>query len=664
MSFSLTPRRGTSIAAGGVVALLLMALAAIGLAPRAEAAFSLSKCGGVEITGRGASFARDAHKLFNGFFKTSFCPGSGLSVSYEPLGSGAGREAVKNRALPPRFGMTDEAPNATETLRIEKGVPASGDPNDPLNPFVINTEDDGKIHIVPAAVGAVAALVNLPNGCTQEKINAIPTSAAQPVSRTDEEDKNGDTIPDGVVRLRFSKDVYEEIWAQGATTPGEEVETLEWGEVVEAFDGVAGCGDKQIIRVVRFDESGTSFAFKDYLNSILSARKWKTDFSTIGPGLTRNWPGATFGDRDDCDDAPNGIADPSDPDGPGAPGLAVDTDNLTSACAGNAAELVAKLKATDGSIGYADIATARSAGLDVTARTASSGTGSAFDNDTYWSQVENGSNVYTEPTTSQFGFRVDGEPGANCTATTFVEKGASTLASWFNTSGVNSAAGYGICSLTYGLVFDDSAEIWGNTPPEQAKARTVKDYWTALLSDSAQVQLPLNDYAPLPEDIQAIAKAGIASVSWDKAGGGQEPGEGDGGGDDDKKGDTTPPPPPPPSNLFSLPKKSISSKTGQATVSVKIPGPGKVELVGTANVPSANSSRVHKKKITVGKVVLTAGKAGTYNLTLKPSAAAKKRLREKGKLQVSLKVTYTPTGGTAKTSNSSVTLKLGTKKGK
>lgn len=644
----------------GALALVMAALVAVSMAPRAEAAFSLSKCGGVEITGRGASFARDAHKLFNSFFKTSFCPGSGLSVSYEPLGSGAGREAVKNRALPPRFGMTDEAPNATETLRIEKGVPGSGDPNDPLNPNVINTEDDGKIHIVPAAVGAVAPLVNLPNGCTQEKINAIPTSAAQPVSRTAEEDKNEDTIPDGVVRLRFSKAVYEEIWAQGATTPGEEVEFLEWGEVVPAFNGVAGCGDKPIVRVVRFDESGTSFAFKDYLNTILSARKWKTDFSTVAPGLTRNWPGATFGDRDDCDDAPNGIAEASDPDGPGAPGLAGDTDNLTSGCANGNGELVAKLKATDGSIGYSDIATARSAGLDVTARTAASGTGSAFDNDAYWTQVENGSNAFTEPTSSEFGFRVDGDPGANCTSTTFVEKGASTLASWFNTSGVNSPAGYGICTLTYGLVFDDNAEVWKNTPAEQAKARTVKDYWTALLSDAAQNQLPVNDYAPLPESIQAISQAGIASVSWDKAGGGEEPGEGGnkGGGGDDKGGGGGTVPSPSPSNLFSLTKKSISSKSGGATVSVKIPGPGKVELIGTANVPGGKASRAYMKKIMVGKVVLTAGKAGTYSLTLKPSAAAKKRLREKGKLRVNLQVTFTPTGGSANTSNSAVTLKL------
>ena len=64
------------------------------------------------------------------------------------------------------------------------------------------------------------------------------------------------------------------------------------------------------------------------------------------------------------------------------------------------------------------------------------------------------------------------------------------------------------------------------------------------------------------------------------------------------------------------------------------------------------------KKIMVGKVTLTAGKAGTYNLTLKPSGAAKKVLRKKGKLKVNLQVTFTPTGGTANTTKSVVTLKF------
>ena len=45
-------------------------------------------------------------------------------------------------------------------------------------------------------------------------------------------------------------------------------------------------------------------------------------------------------------------------------------------------------------------------------------------------------------------------------------------------------------------------------------------------------------------------------------------------------------------------------------------------------------------------------------MTLKPSGAAKTALKDKGKLNVSLKLTFSPTGGTAKSSTSSLTLKL------
>ncbi len=69
-----------------------------------------------------------------------------------------------------------------------------------------------------------------------------------------------------------------------------------------------------------------------------------------------------------------------------------------------------------------------------------------------------------------------------------------------------------------------------------------------------------------------------------------------------------------------------------------------------------------KKTIKAGHSVLTAGKAGTYNVTLKPTGAAKTLLKKKGKLKVSLKLTFSPTGGTPSSSNSSVTLKLIKKK--
>jgi hypothetical protein len=328
-----------------------------------------------------------------------------------------------------------------------------------------------------------------------------------------------------------------------------------------------------------------------------------------------------------------------------APGgkLADSEDHLTSGCSNGNGALVAKLVATDGSVGYSDISTARanSPSLAIAPE--------ANDNDTYWTQVQNGSNTFEEPTSSPIGFRTDGPKGANCQTTEFEGVPATTFGDWSKASGVKSAVGYGICTMTYGLVFDDNSDVWGGSPAEEAKARTVKDYWQNIVSEPAQAALFPNDYAPLPEDILAIAQAGVASVNWEGAadGGGGGGGGGAGGGG----GDAGPAPLPiKPSNLFTLPRKSISSKTGGATLSVKLPGPGKLELVGTA--------KVGKKQVKVGRTVLNASKSGTFSLQLKPSAAAKQQLRKKGSLRVSLELTFTPTGGDAKTSTSSIVLKL------
>ena len=137
-------------------------LSALTLAPRADAAFSIPQCQGTDIVGRGASFARDAHGAFKLNFETFFCSG-GPAADYEPLGSGAGREVVgarrgnnttgaNSRNQIPRYGMTDEAPSTTEVNDINRGTDADG--------------DQDRIHVIPAAVGAVAPLVNFPTTAT------------------------------------------------------------------------------------------------------------------------------------------------------------------------------------------------------------------------------------------------------------------------------------------------------------------------------------------------------------------------------------------------------------------------------------------------------------------------------------------------------------------
>ncbi|HYJ21800.1 MAG TPA: hypothetical protein VEW07_07250, partial [Solirubrobacterales bacterium] len=598
-------------------------------------------CGGVNTNANGASFAKGAQESFNSYFKNFYCAGTGLGVAYNANGSGAGLEGAQLREGTSRFWGSDDPPTPAQIALMNSGAKketVEGKPK--LVPDGV-AGNEGKIHTFPVAAGAIAPLVNFPEGCNPEALaDKYRTVSAAQVS--------GTPALKGILRIRFTKIKYEKVWA------GEE--NVKWSE---AFPELAPQGvpcEVPIIRVVRFDKSGTTFGFKDYLRTINPARGWTTTFeSGTGEIGNREWPNAVFGARADCPGK----------EGPGSQADSI--DHLTSGCENGNGELVKKVISTDGSIGYSDIATARNASptFAVNASLATAPT------TPYWTQVQNGTiavgsaqegegNGFTEPTLDEAnGFKTTAattpaQKGANCiSGAIFQNTPTNSFGNWANTSGVNATSGFGICTLTYALVFDDNSPVFKNTPEEESKARTVKDYQEGIVTDAAQAQLLAADYAPLPPSLLTLARAAVAQIGWNKS----SSGGGGGGG-----GGNTPPVTPPAgggpapvviSNQFSVPRKTISSKTGGATFSVKLPGAGKLDLVGTA--------KSGKKTISVGHVVLTAGAAGTYSVTLKPSGAAKQLLSKNGSLKVSLKFTFSPSGGTANSSNSSVTLKLVTK---
>ena len=608
-------RRSRTVAVG--LALCMMALAVVGFASSASADFTTAKCAGPNILGRGASFARDAHSVFNFNFKHNYCVGTPgqdtIDVAYDAAGSGAGRLSMKVRNDTPRFGQSDEPPTTTEIEQMDKGTGTEAPSTD------TNVNDNGKIHIIPAAVGAVAPLVNFPDGCNPELLaDQFRTISAAEIIST--------PAKKALLRVRFPKTLFEEVWAG--------VRNAKWSEAFPELAGNAAC-EVPIIRVVRFDESGTTFAFKNYLNTLKGDRGWLTTYA-FGGNLTKEWPNAEYGTGGQCGAT-------------AAPGKQADTvDHLTSGCSNGNGTLTATLIATDGSVGYSDVSTARNASPSLAIDT----TKVAAPTTPYWTQVQNGSNVFTEPTADPNGYQSTGTKGANCNGVVFSNVPADTLdGDWSKTSGVNAPGTlYGICTLTYGLVFDDNAAVWGNTPGEEAKARSVKDYWESVVSDAAQGQLFSKDYAPLPAPILALSRAGVAAIGWDKAHSGKKEEEVKKPEEKDKgsSNNTTPP-----SNEFSFRK---STKKGTGKLSVKLPGAGTLDVLATA--------RVNGKKVTVAHVVVNATAAGTFDVNIKPKGAAKKALKEKGKLTVSLKLTFTPsgTGGTAKTSTSSLTLKAPAKK--
>lgn len=399
--------------------------------------------------------------------------------------------------------------------------------------------------------------------------------------------------------------------------------------------GAAARGNRVPRRLGRHDRILDPAQAREYLDRANGSRDWIPTFSGQSPGLTRNWPNATFGARADC--VVSGVAQ----QGPGSQDDV--TDQLTSGCGSGNGPLVAKLVATDGSIGYSDLSTARSQQLAITPE--------ANDNDTYFTQIQNGAggaptsgplggNQFTEATAdAQRGFRTDGLNGSNCQSTQFTGIPASTLGDWAAASGVNSPTGFGACTLTYGLLFDDYKKAYALQPDqagEERKARTVKDYWTDIVSDGGQAVLFGRDYAPLPTDIRTIARAGVDAVDWDKDASGGTTGGGTTGGGTTSGGTTGGgttggnPPPAAPSNRFSVPRISLSRRTGNATVSVRVPGPGTIVLGGRAG------------KTRVGGLRARVSSSGTYRLTIKVGRKAKRALRRRGRLRIRVTIKSPP----------------------
>lgn len=104
------------------------------------------------------------------------------------------------------------------------------------------------------------------------------------------------------------------------------------------------------------------------------------------------------------------------------------------------------------------------------------------------------------------------------------------------------------------------------------------------------------------------------------------------------------PPGPPgsdPSNKFSFGWSRLNKKTGVASLQIKVPGAGKVAVVGSKTV--AKSSATAKKESIVVVKVKAKGKAA-------------KTLKKKGKVKVKATVKFTPTGGKARTKSKTVKL--------
>lgn len=642
-------RRALLAAAAATVAAL--GAGAVG-APSAHAAFTLNACEGSTFAAQGSSFQAAMQASMKTLFESSFgCNGSPAGPTYNANGSGNGNAAMGAgggnaslncallssctspltagvRDLTTRLSGSDEPPNPTQQAAIDAGGPSSS--------------DDGVIHIIPAAAGASVLILHVPEGCDISGVDAA--NLTNGTNGTAGGADTGDRASDHTQRLRFTSDVVEKIFAadSGAQT---------WGDIAPGISGTdsnstdttndgTSCANVPIRRIVRFDNSGTTYSWKAYLNLINAGRGW---ISTYNPNPNTVWP-ALGG---------SGTASPQAATGTGC----TSADHLCSATSSGAGALARAVAQTDGSVGYADLATARLNGFDTTP-------GGSQDY-TMWAPLQNNpggtSTGYVEPTFAPAAHTTTNPTkGANCQNVNVANvptpanspNGDPTQGDWSRAYAAGGAS-YPACVLTYEEAWDDNAPVYGNTPAEEAKARSVKDYLEKIIVSSVgQGALFGADYSALPPALLTYAQNAVNAIGWDKAagnGGGGGGGGGTGGGGGGTGGGGGGGTSGPPSNLFSLPSSSASSK--QLVFSVQLPGAGSLRVVATA--------KVGRKTIAVASAKATVSAGGRVKVKLNLSAKAKAALAKakSHKLTIKVKFTFTPTGGTPRTVTRVVTVK-------
>jgi ABC-type phosphate transport system substrate-binding protein len=607
------------------------------------------------------------------------CGSGGGAVTYESKSSGCGLDAMgagisaagcaltgdkeKNGKLEyeepgyrdgtVRIGASDFPPDPEEEANIDKG-PTGG-------------QQEGQVHVIPVASAAIAVVVHFPEGCTLEGPGTGTADSGEGTINEDvstggindpKNEATGDSEVSNTLRLHLPAQALEEIWEHKIT---------EWGEIPTPT-GVSTlgahmtgtptgkdmgdtCANAPIFRIARNDTSGTSYNFKAYLSLLPSNKEdggtklWKE--GEVG-SVNTAWPIEGAGKTGIPVEVPGN-------EECAAVVSSVTTDQICRAKKEGGGSLASAVKATDGSIGYLDLATARKEGFVLTADKP---------NYLYWLPLQAVNSAESEPSKRIGHPLVFDEPTvhpeAHFNTTSVLEKGANckgadyrgipsasespdkeaTLGNWANAIATGGSA-YPVCAITYDLAFQNDATVYGSQAPEEERARTVKEYLSSVVSEPGQTELPEFDYGLLPDTTKTPlledAEKGVAAIEWNPTGAG-------GGSKEEGKNPpttttttpttTTPVTPVVPSNAFSIASAKVKGK--DIVLSLVLPDPGTIQVKATGS------------GVTVGSVSASAsGGKGTVTLAISKAALGKLAKAKGHKLSVKITVTFTPTGGTA-----------------
>ena len=699
----------TRAAIAALCAAVALALA-VCAPPAAHAEFSESlrkPCTGSAVGGEGSSAQKVAQEnVWIPVTFSSFCEGLGHSaptVTYKPDGSGCGltpmgaggatagctyessaQEKAGSRNATTRFGGSDAPPTVAQKAAMES---AGG-------------EHPGVLHVLPVASFAVAAVVHFPEGCKLEN-PALPggngntstggLKAGEKGAGAEVEGQNndptgaytGDKFSEGTLRVHIEAATVQEIWSGAGTTWGKVLERSGTVHVtgtptgaVEVEEGITECKNVPVRRIVRRDGSGTTYNFKAYLSLLPGALSAGKNVWSESPvvGDNTNWPLSAGGEKTAPPEVPTPPTKKEEEEkGKTGKQIEEETKKFTNVCnKTQSAHLICRglenggggvakaVEATDGSIGYLDLATAHQKNFTITSESKNGGKPDY----TYWvplqtvnpKEVEEGKSGvggnFVEPSQNPLlNLSTEGEgAGANCTNADYrgypTGGGDPTLGDWSQSIGTGSldTKTFPACGLTYDFAWDDDATVYGVSEAEEKKARTVKDYLTALTTVEGQTEILAVNYGKLPSNVQAIARKGVEAIGWHKS-------EGTGSGKEEVKkpepkaeeksgGGTVITPP---SNLFSIAGAKVKGKT--IVLSLVLPGAGKVQIKaigGGVTVASQTAS--------------VSGGKGSVTLSISKSAVSKLAKIKGHKFRVKITITFTPTGGSGASKTKTLTL--------
>jgi ABC-type phosphate transport system substrate-binding protein len=693
VSLPLTAESGrTRAVLAAICAMAVLVIFAAGSPGSAKAAITACQTGAptgnvAPISLQGSSLQKSAIGFWNSpkiylseILGANGCGTGAGAVTYESRSSGCGLDAMgagipakgcnlagehENlydvpgyRDTTVRIGASDFPPDPEEEANIDKG-PTGG-------------QQEGEIHVIPVASAAIAVVVHFPEGCTLEGPGTGTADSGEGTDINDDVSTGGENDPkneatgdsevSNTLRLHLPAQALEEIWEHKITEWGE-IPTPTGGSTLGAHmngtptgkDMGDTCANAPIFRIARYDTSGTTYNFKAYLSLLQSNKE---------DGGIKLWKEGEVGS-----------VNTAWPEGAGKTGIpvevpadeectvAVNSDQICRAKKEGGGSLASAVEATDGSIGYLDLATARKEGFVLTA---------GKPNYLYWLPLQAVNPavsepskriadplVFDEPTVhpeAHFNTTINGyEKGANCNGADYrgipsagesPDKEA-TLGNWANAIATGGSA-YPVCAITYDLAFQNDASVYGSQAPEEEKARTVKEYLSSVVSEPGQTGLPEFDYGLLPDTTKAPlledAEKGVAAIEWNPVG--------SGGTKEEVKSppvttntNTGPPVVTPvvPSNAFSIASAKVKGKS--IVLSLVLPDPGELQVKATGG------------GVTVGGVTAsTSGGKGTVTLAISKSALSKLAKAKGRKLSVKIRVTFTPTGGTAATQTKTLTV--------